>query len=109
MNYTIIKNPRLSRRTTCMLSITKHNMTFTTKFRKKYQIEDYICLYVDDNGFLCFRFCKEDTPDSFKIYRQRKYYFLQLNKPLREMFPKGGYDVIERDGYFVTNCKINQV
>lgn len=109
MNYTPIKKSRVGRKASSMLTIAEHNITFTALFREKYQVGEYILLYSDDDGFLCFKFCEEKTSDSYKIYGQKGSYFLQLSKWLKGMFPKGKYNVVERDGYFVTDCKINQV
>lgn len=108
MNYTPIKKSRVGRKASSMLTIAEHNITFTTLFREKYQVGKYILLYSDDNGFLCFKFDEEKISDSYKIYRQRGSCFLQLSRWLKSMFPKGKYNVVERDGYFVTDCKINQ-
>ena len=111
MNYTILANQQgkggwLSSK---MITITKFNLTFTTRFREKYEVKPYITFYKDDDGYLCFVLSNEITDTSYKVTRSKTGgYFVRLPKFLRgEHTQQGRYNLIERDGYFVTDCKLN--
>ena len=91
-----------------MISLTKTSLGFSCTFRDKYTVGKNIVLYVDDDGFLCFKFTEESTPDSYSVtLNAGGAYFLRIPKALQNTAQKGKYDVIERDGYFVTDCKLN--
>ena len=93
-----------------MISVTKTNIAFSSTFRDNYELKPYITLYQDDDGFLCFILSDESDDFSYKVTRNkvggyffRKPTFLMKNNRM----PIGKFNVIQRDGYFVTDCKLN--
>lgn len=110
MSYTLIPNQQgRGYKRKKMVSITKLTFGFLTQFREKYGVQDYVELYSNDEGFLCFKFIEQPNGTSYKVTNGVSgAYFLRLPGVLRNgVAPLGSYDVVERDGYFVTDCKLN--
>lgn len=112
MNYTLLSNRQgcggwSTRR---MLSVSKACLTLTCKFRDTYTIKKYILLYADDDGFLCFKFVDKPEYGSYKLTQNKSNgNFMRLPTYLQNgVAPIGCYDVVERDGYFVTDCKLKK-
>ena len=92
-----------------MFCISKSAFTFSVHFTSKYEVKDYILFYSDEDGFLCFKFCDEPEYGTYKItHTKANAHFLRLPNFFREneRAPKGKYNVVERDGYYVSNCKL---
>lgn len=110
MGYTIIRNrqgggPRCGSK---MLSINKTTIVFTSRFRDKYSIGDNVVFYVNDDKYLCFKFVENRIADSFCVtHNDKAGHFLRNPQTLREIAPIGKYTVVEKDGYFFTDCKLN--
>lgn len=110
MNYTLIPNQQgRGYKRKKMVSITKLTFGFLAQFREKHKVRDYIELYSNDEGFLCFKFIEQPNGTSYKVTNGVSgAYFLRLPGVLRNgVAPLGSYDVEEKDGYFVTDCKLN--
>lgn len=110
MSYTLIPNQQgRGYKRKKMVTITKMSLGFLSQFRDKYVVQDYIELYSNDEGFLCFKFIEQPTRTSYKVINGvAGAYFLRLPAILRDgVAPLGSYDVEEKDGYFVTDCKLN--
>ena len=110
MKYTLLANRQGKGGwgTSKMISITKWNICFTSNFRDKYGIKRFITFYQDEDGFLCFKLSDEDSFESFKISTNKNAgSFIRKPTFLRDNIKDGKYNVIERDGYFVTGCKLN--
>ena len=92
-----------------MVTITKSTFGFLAQFRERYGVRDYIELYSNDDGFLCFKFIEQPTGTSYKVTNGVSgAYFLRLPGVLQNgVAPLGSYDVEEKDGYYVTDCKLN--
>lgn len=110
MSYTLIPNQQgRGYKRKKMVSITKLTFGFLAQFREKYMVKDYVELYSNDEGFLCFKFIEQPNGTSYKVTNGVSgAYFLRLPGVLRNgVAPLGSYDVEEKDGYFVTDCKLN--
>lgn len=88
----------------------KSMLDANSKFRDTYTIKKYILLYADDDGFLCFKFVDEPEYGSYKLTQNKSNgNFMRLPTYLQNgVAPIGCYDVVERDGYFVTDCKLKK-
>lgn len=88
------------------MSVNKTSVSFSKHFRQKFPVGDYVCVFVREDGCVCFKFY--DTPESgaFKV-TEGKYdaKFFRIPLYLREGLPIGHYNVVQEDGYFVSDCK----
>lgn len=110
MSYTLITGKtRRGHRIDNMISVTKSYIAFLANFKEKYGIEDYAQLYTNDEGYLCFKFVDKGCPNSYKVTTlTSSSSFIPMPAMLRDgILPLGAYDVEEKDGYFVTDCKLN--
>lgn len=110
MGYTLIPNQQgRGYKRKRMITITKGVIGFLAQFRERYGMGDFITLYMNDEGFLCFKFIENPSDVSYRVTNGTGgAYFLRLPQMLRNgVAPLGSYDVEEKDGYFVTNCKLN--
>lgn len=112
MKYTLLSNSqgRGGWNRSKMLTITKTTVTFTVLFREKYEVKKFVTLYADEDGYLCFQLSDEDKVGSFKISISKKggaFFRLPVYLSKENRTPYGRYNVKERDGYYVTDCKLN--
>lgn len=101
-------------RTDKAVSINPRGITLLKKFRDRIKVTHCVGLYINDDGFLCLKFFEEDEAPLgfFKVQRQGKGgttpVILTSTKMLDSLGIKvGKYDVTEKDGYFITDCKVN--
>lgn len=99
-------------RTDKAVSINPRGITILKKFRDKIKVTHLAGLYIDDDGFLCLKFYEDSEAPlgCFKVQRQGKDgttpVILVSSKMLDSLGIKvGQYDVTEKDGFFVTDCK----
>ena len=114
MAYKQIINVGPGGRTEKDISINPRSITLLKRFRQNYTITDRVNLLLDDDGFLCFKFLGENDPDNgcFRVQWQGKERttpsILTSTKFLDAFGIKiGQYNVVERDGYLVSDCKTN--
>ena len=108
MGYKLIaKNSRTSKQP--LISITGNYIRFSPWFRNNNIIKRYVLFYENDNGFLCMKFLDDKVEGTYTItYRAKaKTYYLSCPRPLLPLINKGQYDVKEKDGYYITDCKLN--
>ena len=92
-----------------MITISDRIILFTTSFRNKFEVKRFITLYSNDDGFLCFKFSDEVQACSYRVtLGTNGAYFFRNPTFLRDLLPHGSYDVIMKDGYFVTDCKLKK-
>ena len=112
MKYTLLSSLRGRGGWSASEMITIHNsyITFTSTFRDNFELKQYATFYFNEEGFFCFKLSDTEEKFSYKITRNavggyfvRKPSFLQQDNRM----PNGKYKVVERDGYFVTDCKLN--
>ena len=114
MAYKQIINVGPGGRTEKDISITPRGITLLKGFRNKHPHTNRVALYFNDDGFLCFKFLGENDPDNgcFRVQWQGKERttpsILTSTKFLDAFGIKiGQYNVVERDGYLVSDCKTN--
>lgn len=114
MAYTQIFNNGPGARSDKHISINPRGITLLKRFRQNYTITDRVNLLLDDNGFLCFKFLGENDPENgcFRVQWQGKERttpcILTSTKFLDALGIKiGQYNVVEKDGYLVSDCKTN--
>ena len=110
MSYTLIPNQQgRGYKRKKMITITRCTFGFLAQFRERFGMGDFIELYTNDEGFLCFKFIENPSDVSYKVTNGVSgAYFLRLPGVLRNgVAPLGSYDVEEKDGYYVTDCKLN--
>lgn len=109
MSYTILSSNRGGWTRSKMLTISDRIILFTLAFRSKYEVKRFITLYSNDDGFLCFKFSDEVQPCSYRVtLGTNGAYFFRNPTFLRDLLPHGSYDVVMKDGYFVTDCKLKK-
>ena len=101
----IVKSSRQNK----VLHISERYISFTKWFKDNNIIKRYVLFYVNDDGFLCLKFMDDYVEGAYCItYRDTtKSYLLACPRPLLPLINKGQYDVKEKDGYYITNCKLN--
>lgn len=115
MAYKQIINVGPGRRTEKDISITPRGITLLKGFRNKYPHTNRVALYFNDDGFLCFKFFGEDdSKGCFSVCFQGKggcTPVISLSTKFLNSYGVrcGNYSVEEKDGYFVTDCKITPV
>ena len=108
MSYTLLSSNRGGWTRSKMITISSI-ILFTTTFRIKYEVKRFVTLYSNDNGFLCFKFSDEVQPCSYRVTLGTKgAYFFRTPTFLRDLLPHGSYNVVMKDGYFVTDCKLKE-
>lgn len=108
MGYKLIaKNSRTSKQP--FIGITANYIRFSPWFRDNNIIKRYVLFYANDDGFLCIKFLGDKTEGAYAItYRANaKTYYLSCPRPLLPLINEGHYDVTEKDGYYITDCKLN--
>ncbi len=68
----------------------------------------YVGLYENDEGFLCFKFSEEKEKGFFTVSAGSNAFTSRIPVTLEGRIKDGYYDAEEKDGYFVTNCKIEK-
>lgn len=109
MEYTQLVNSKFGWESSKMVSVTKNLIYFSSKFREKYQVLKYITIYKDVHSFICFKFSDECKPGSYSVTMTKKGgYFLRIPTFLTNgKLPCGKYNITVKDGYYVTDCKLN--
>ncbi len=112
MEYTQIQNFGPGARTEKHISVHPRGITLLKRFRDRYTVAKKVALYFNDDGYLCFKFFEEDdSKGCFSVCLQGK----DRSTPVISLSTKflnsygircGNYSVEEKDGYFVTDCKI---
>ena len=109
MSYTLLSSTRGGWTRSKMVTISDRIILFTTAFRNKYEVKRFITLYSNDDGFLCFKFSDEVQPGSYRItLGTNGAYFFRNPTFLRDLLPHGSYNVVMKDGYLVTDCKLKK-
>ena len=112
MKYTLLSSHRGRGGWSASEMLTIHNsfLMFISTFRDNFELKRYATFFSDEEGYFCFKLSDEESKFSYKITRNkvggyfvRKPSFLQQNNRM----PNGKYKVVERDGYYVTDCKLN--
>lgn len=95
------------------LSIGPRSITFLKQAREKFKITKDVGIFVSDDGFLSFKFYDpEEAPKGcFRVNWQSK-----MKTPVIAISTKtidaigvkiGQYDLVEKDGILVSDCKVN--
>ena len=109
MSYTLLSSNRSGWARSKMITISDKIILFTTTFRSKYEVKRFITLYSNDDGFLCFKFSDKVQECSYRVtLGTNNAYFFRNPTFLRNLLPRGSYDVVMKDGYFVTDCKLKE-
>lgn len=95
------------------ISIGPRTITFLKQSREKFKITKDVGIFVSDDGFLSFKFYDpEETPKGcFRVNWQSKMKTPVIaisTKTLDAIGVKVGlYDLVEKDGFLVSDCKVN--
>jgi hypothetical protein len=95
------------------ISIGPRSITFLKKARVNFKITKDVGIFVSDDGFLSFKFYDpEEAPKGcFRVNLQSimKTPVIAIStKTLNAIGVKiGQYDLVEKDGYLVSDCKVN--
>lgn len=95
------------------LSIGPRSITFLKQAREKFTIKRDVGIFVSDEGFLSFKFYEpEEAPKGcFRVNWQSKVktpVIIISTKTLNAIGVKiGKYDLVEKDGFLVSDCKVN--
>ena len=95
------------------LSIGPRSITFLKKARENFKITKDVGIFVSDEGFLCFKFYEhEEAPKGcFRVNWQSKTktpVIIISTKTIDSIGVKiGQYDLVEKDGFLVSDCKVN--
>lgn len=115
MAYTQIQNFGPGARTEKHISVNPRGITLLKRFRDSYKVSKKVALYFNDDGYLCFKFFEEDdSKGCFSVCFQGKggcTPVISLSTKFLNSYGVrcGNYSVEEKDGYFVTDCKITPV
>lgn len=95
------------------ISIGPRTITFLKQAREKFKITKDVGIFVSDDGFLSFKFYDpEEAPKGcFRVNWQSKVKTPVIaisTKTLDAIGVKiGQYDLVEKDGFLVSDCKVN--
>lgn len=110
--YTQIYNSKQRLRVTGnMITVTEKKIYFCEPFKKNFVMKKYVRLFANEEGYLCFKFDGDRSVGCFAITGTGKYRncnFVMISKALQKLkLTPGEYNAEERDGYIVTDCKVN--
>lgn len=113
MKYTIIKKtPGRNATPENKIVVSKDQIVFCQGFVDKHKedITDYVRFAIEDNGFLCFSFCKCAVENTYKVvHTARGAFLVRMPRPLLALNPSIGdfKPKKQEDGWFVTDCGVS--
>ena len=107
MNYTLIPKGCTRLGSEELISISKASIYFSKGFLRNFELKSHVLIYVSDDGFLCLKFISESDDNAYSVTQISKgQYAVRIPTTLKKHIKYGRYSAVERDGFIVTNCKI---